>query len=658
MKRWLCLILLFPFWVQAESGDERYLTAREAFRTGDRVVLARTYDESLEAARNQQVHVLDAWVAYLYLRQQLLDGDDSGIPAYLQQQSDDYLVERLRGDWLKKLAEQQQWDRFSSEYARLRRLPPEKELVCYALQAPAAANAASYKTELRALWFAGMDLPASCAPLITRLLTSRLVSEDEIRQRMRLLLENLRFTAADQLARALPGKPLAGLPVLQTVEKNPRRYLDRLPRNFAATARGREMALFALARLARKDVRAAAQHLQKIHGKFSTAEQSYAWGQVAWWGAIRHQPEALDWYALATMDQATDEGAVTFLRNEQLEWQVRAALRAHDWSRVEQAIGQMPVDLADKPEWLYWRGRAWLTTSNKSNARELFARIAGQANFYGNLASEELGQPIRVPPIAAAPTQAELAAVAQLDGVKRALAMFRLGMRLEGVREWNWAMRDLNDRQLLAAAQLAQTQQVYDRAIYAAEKTQREHDFNLRYLAPFREAVLPQARQRALDGSWVFGLMRQESRFVINARSAVGAQGLMQVMPKTAVWVAKKMGMKDFHPSQAAVLDVNVALGTQYLAMVLEGLDNQPVLASAAYNAGPSRARRWRAEAALEGAIYAETIPFDETRDYVKKVMSNSVYYAALFENQPQSLKARLGVITPRGNVNDIAGLP
>lgn len=651
MKRWLCLLLLLPFWVQAEPGDERYLTAREAFRTGDRPVLARVYNESLEAAHSQ-AHVLDAWVAYLYLRQQLLDGDATGIPAFLQQQDDDYLVEKLRGDWLKKLAEQQQWALFANEYPRLRQLPPEKELTCYALQAPTASASASYRTDLRALWFAGIDLPASCAPLIDQLLTAQAVSEDEIRQRMRLLLENSRYTAADRLARALPGMPLAGLPVLQTVERHPQRYLDRLPKNFAATARGREMALFALARLARKDVLAAAQHLQKMHGKFSASERSYAWGQVAWWGAIRHQPEALDWYGLANAEQDAP------LRAEQLEWQVRAALRARDWHRVELAIAQMPPEQADKPEWLYWRGRTWLATDRTAAARELFARIAGQASFYGNLASEELGQPIRVPPAAVAPTPAEVTAIGQLAGVRRALTLFRLGMRPEGVREWNWAMRGLTDRQLLAAAQLAQTQQVYDRAIYAAEKTQREHDFNLRYLAPFRETVLPQARQRALDGGWVFGLMRQESRFVINARSGVGAQGLMQLMPKTAAWVAKKMGMEGFHPSQVSVMDVNVALGTQYLAMVLEGLDNQPVLASAAYNAGPGRARRWRAERPLEGAIYAETIPFDETRDYVKKVMSNAVYYATLFENRPQSLKARLGVVAPRGGVDNIAGLP
>jgi len=154
----------------------------------------------------------------------------------------------------------------------------------------------------------------------------------------------------------------------------------------------------------------------------------------------------------------------------------------------------------------------------------------------------------------------------------------------------------------------------------------------------------------------VYGLMRQESRFVMDARSTAGARGLMQVMPSTAKWVARKLGMTDFVPARMEDMDTNVLLGTSYLKMVLENLDNHPVLASAAYNAGPGRARRWRDGRPIEGAIYIETIPFSETRDYVKKVMSNAVYYSAQFEGKPQSLKARLGVIPAPAENGDAAG--
>jgi soluble lytic murein transglycosylase len=222
-------------------------------------------------------------------------------------------------------------------------------------------------------------------------------------------------------------------------------------------------------------------------------------------------------------------------------------------------------------------------------------------------------------------------------------------MRIEGVREWVWSLRGMDDRALLAAAELARRHEIWDRAINTADRTQNQHDYSLRYIAPFSEQVRPKANQLALDNGWVYGLMRQESRFVMNAKSSVGAKGLMQLMPATAKWVAHKIKLDNYHPSRVTEMDTNVTLGTHYMKMVLESLDNHPVLASAAYNAGPGRARRWRADRPLEGAIYAETIPFSETRDYVKKVMSNSVYYNTLFEGRPQSLKGRLGTIRARG---------
>jgi soluble lytic murein transglycosylase len=151
--------------------------------------------------------------------------------------------------------------------------------------------------------------------------------------------------------------------------------------------------------------------------------------------------------------------------------------------------------------------------------------------------------------------------------------------------------------------------------------------------------------------AWVYGLIRQESRFVQHARSHVGASGLMQVMPATAQFVARKIGLNDYSPAQMNDIQTNIVLGTNYLNMVLHDLDGSQAMATAAYNAGPGRPRQWRSTLtrAVEGAIFAESIPFSETRDYVKKVLSNATYYAALFENKPQSLKARLGVVAPKG---------
>jgi len=214
-------------------------------------------------------------------------------------------------------------------------------------------------------------------------------------------------------------------------------------------------------------------------------------------------------------------------------------------------------------------------------------------------------------------------------------------------------VRDFDDKKLIAAAEAAANADWYDIAINTAEKTQFVHDFTLRYPTPYRDMMKAYARENDLDEAWVYGLIRQESRFITYARSGVGASGLMQVMPATAKWIAKRLGIKRFQPSTINQLETNIRFGTHYLRYSLDRMDGQSLMATAGYNAGPSRPKRWAAAQPLEGAIYAETIPFSETRDYVKKVMSNAYYYAQRLGTKAQTLKQRLGVVPGSGSEAD-----
>jgi soluble lytic murein transglycosylase len=168
---------------------------------------------------------------------------------------------------------------------------------------------------------------------------------------------------------------------------------------------------------------------------------------------------------------------------------------------------------------------------------------------------------------------------------------------------------------------------------------------------PHKKAVVERSKAIGLDPAYVYGLIRQESRFVVEAQSGVGASGLMQVMPATARWTAKKIGLTGFKAKQLNDSETNIAIGTGYLKLVLDNFDGSMPMAAAAYNAGPSRPRAWRGQSgspSLEAAIWAETIPFNETRDYVKKVLANTTIYAAMLSGKTQSLKARLGKVGPR----------
>jgi soluble lytic murein transglycosylase len=179
--------------------------------------------------------------------------------------------------------------------------------------------------------------------------------------------------------------------------------------------------------------------------------------------------------------------------------------------------------------------------------------------------------------------------------------------------------------------------------------TRQEHDFALRFITPFRDDIKRASAERGLDPAWVFGLIRQESRFITDIGSSAGAQGLMQIMPATGRWIADKLEQRNFRIEHLHEARTNIRFGTFYLRNVLDDLDGSPVLASAGYNAGPRRPQRWRETLSgpVEGEIFAEIIPFNETRDYVKKVLANATLYAALLSGEPQSLRARLGRVGP-----------
>ena len=249
----------------------------------------------------------------------------------------------------------------------------------------------------------------------------------------------------------------------------------------------------------------------------------------------------------------------------------------------------------------------------------------------------------------------EKAAANANPGLQRALSALALGLRAEGNREWNYSSNlhttgGMNERELLAAADLACQRQVWDRCINTSERTKVAIDFDQRFPTPLKDTVLRRAQEIQLDPAYVYGLIRQESRFIMDAKSIVGAAGLMQVMPATARWTAKKIGLKNFQLIQLNEHETNVAIGTGYLKLVLDEFGGSMPLAAAAYNAGPGRSRAWRNGPVLEAAIWAENVPFSETRDYVKKVLSNTTNYAALLTGQPQSLKARLGNVGPRSS--------
>jgi soluble lytic murein transglycosylase len=607
-------------------ADEAVLKAYDAFKAGDPVKLQRV-------AGQLGGHVLVPYLEYWRLKLRLDEMPDADVRAFLQAQSGSYLADRLRADWLKVLGNRGDWQSFDRE------LPPlvqdDLEIRCYAWLARLARSDDGAFEEAKAIWLEPRELPESCHALANKMIEAGRLNVDDVWRRLRVLFEAGQLNAARRALVHLPATEKFDERLFSQAATAPKKLLASPPKTLEPRAT-REMVLFAAVRLARTEPEAAVDILRgNLGARLPAQDVKYLWGRLAYEGARRLLPEGHLWYALA--DVAT-------LDDEQLAWKARAALRAADWQAVRDAIDRMSVGARQDPAWSYWYGRALGAQGTADGARAYFLRISAQPNFYGQLASEELGIIPLVPEPFNEASAEQVAAARAVPGLMRALELYRLDLRTEATREWVFTIRSMDDAQLLAAAELARSEGIFDRAINTAERTAHLHNYKVRYLAPFREVFSEYARSSGLEEAWVLGLVRQESRFIVKAKSTVGAQGLMQLMPATAKWVAKLTGLQNFSAARVGEVQTNVALGTSYLKLVLNDLGH-PVLASAAYNAGPGRARRWRDVRPLEGAIYAESIPFNETRDYVKKVMSNTMYYSQLIGGKLIPLKDRMGQI-------------
>ena len=673
------------------AGDSLILDMNQAFRAKDKGRLAQL----LPQARG---HALEPWAAYWELKARLNEASAQEVQDFLRRYAGTYQEDRLRNDWLLLLGQRRDWTAFAAEYPNYR-MNDDREVRCYALLIEHIKNPAldaKLSDEVRKNWYAQREAEDGCTAAVERLVGATNLTVLDVWQKARLSMEANRPKAARDAVQIVAPEAVG---LVTEMNASPIKFLNS--KHIALSKTRKEIITLALVRMAAAgDADGAAVQLESKWGvQLSAEERNWVWGVIARQAATRMGTvpagDALQHFARVTRESD--------LTDDMLGWKTRAALRAGAqpaWPQVLSAITAMSEEARKEPTWTYWKARALLATAppgpalsaaksvpaaeialpvasgaaapastpaavavqpvslspQRAEAQSLLQSIASVRGFYEQLALEELGQKISVP-TRPAPLSAEEKDAARLNpSLNRGAYAITLGLRGEGVREWNYATNlhqrgGMSERELLAAAQFACDRQIWDRCINTSERTKNETDFDQRFPMPFRDAVIKRAQGISLDPAYVYGLIRQESRFIMDARSGVGASGLMQVMPATARWTARKIGLDGFTPNQINDRDTNITIGTAYLKLALDDLGGSMAMAAAAYNAGPSRPRSWRGQAGsptLDAAIWAENVPFSETRDYVKKVLSNTTNYAAILTGQPQSLKARLGTVGPR----------
>ena len=628
---------------QAQGADGLVTEAREAARKRDKVRLVALRDAA-QATR----HPLAPWVDYWELGSRLNEVQQSDLEAFYARWPGSYVEDRLRNDWLLELGRRRDWANFSRDFPRFR-MNDDRQVTCYALLTAHLAGQPVRDAALPA-WRAQRDMDDGCALMAATLFEAKVFTKDDVWTRIRDAAEYNKPAAARSAA-ALLGPTTAT--AIAEAFASPARPLGR--KSVVMGHDTAEVTAVALVRMAADDPDNAVALLRARWGRLLPQGQAgWVWSQIGRSYAQRLAPDAVTAFteAFAQRDQKP-RAADSQWTNETLAWAVRAAIRypaAERWTMAAQAVSEMGVEEQADAGWQYWKARALKATAvdgprgdkQRAEAEQILQTIASPLSFYGQLATEDLGRTLALPPAPAPLTAEEKAAARNHPGLQRALQLIGLGLRSEGVREWNFSLRGMSDRELLAAAQWACEREVWDRCINSSDRTRNEFDLDQRYPMPMKQNVLAAANAIGLDPAYVYGLIRQESRFIMDARSSVGASGLMQIMPATARWTAKKIGL-DYSADMITDRDTNLKLGTAYLKLVLDSFDGSQAMAAAAYNAGPGRPRRWREGATTEAAAWAENIPFNETRDYVKKVLSNATVYGALINGKPPALKPRLG---------------
>lgn len=620
------------------AGDEQFNDALSAANSGNTELLWQ-YQDSM------QNDVLGYYPEYWRLNKNLASQPASQISSFAQRYPQSAMAEKLAADYVEEKVKQAD---FATAQPVLQYVSnADQAESCAMAQVRAKSGDPLVFAEYKDVWLTTDSQPESCNGLGRMMLSSPLMTTEDKQQR---LWAQLRAGQSGQAIATAQGLGL-GLTLAQMnqIQANPMNYLWSAPK---ATAADQAYLVYAIGRLADSDLNTAFASVKRAAEGTPSQVQKALYRAVGYIGGTTVMKNNFNREVLQNFDLS----AGLPFTPEEAEIYARQAIRFSAWDSLITAIENMTVNQQQEDRWQYWLARASEQSGDsrsRKNAQDIYRKLAASGDDYHHLlARDRLGQSYNAV-YNTQPSASDMQRLNQDIHFRRAFALKNINAPASYInREWNWAVRQAylkqDDDLLLAAAKRATDMGWYDRAIYAADRTVKKHNSTYRYPMPYQNMVVNHSQNVAIDPAWAYGLMRQESRFNIGARSNVGAGGLMQIMPDTAKLVARQMG-ETYNPAALTDMNTNIRYGTYYLSTIQRQLSNSPVLATAGYNAGPNRARRWQPEfQSLASDQYAETVPLLETRDYVKHVMANATHYGALLGGNSQSINSRMQSIPQR----------
>lgn len=616
----------------AELKRDLFRDAVEALENGDLDTFSTLKNQSTD-------YILYPYLEYFDLRNRLSSASDEELMAFIDNNKDTPLSYKVRTQWLYRLAEDQRWE----QYLKVYKQQSGAKLRCAYHHARLATNNAkkTYRSVMKAtthLWKVGNKQPKECDYIFSKFEKSKYLTTPLIWERIENAMNKGNTKLAIELSKKLSSRDRRAVELWTKVHKNPAKYLESKQLRRSSLV-NRKIIIHGTKRLARRNAEQARDLWGKLQHKRGFGKEQIGEMQryIALRSSYQRHPKAYTWL---------NEIGKKWVDDDVLYWRAMSALRLQDWKALDKSISALPAREKEEAKWQYWQARAWEQLGKKEEAKEMFQQVASQTNYYGFLASDRLGvsYSFNLEPLPR--DEKIIQEISQLPGVLRARELYLVDQQDDARREWAIATRKFNEEWLKQAALLSHDWEWHHNAIMTVAQTPHRKDYNIRFPTPFRDLVVSNANAHGIDPSLIFGVARRESAFRPNARSSVGALGLMQLMPGTARLESKLLGRN--RPTYSEILDAenNILLGSSYLNRMLERFGGNQALATAAYNAGPRRVDSWiPTDNPVSSDIWVDTLPFKETREYVRAVMA----YSAIFD---WKLEQKITPITSR--INDV----
>jgi soluble lytic murein transglycosylase len=621
----LCLLASHSFAEPLSEQRQQYMDARAALAKGD----TKTFRFLASQLKDYPLY---PYLEYEQLRKNIRYADEQAIRDFLDNYSFLPVADQLRSAWLDTLMKRGQHQVFRKYYQTTGNTAHD----CFNLHAQMAQGETLDATQqVQALWLVGHSQPEQCDPLFTWFEKTGHLTQDLIWQRIDLAMEKGQINLAKYLSRKLPAEQSAWFTVWHQVHNNPGLITQHKALQ-ADISISRKIIAYGAKRLVRKDTIEGVQSWRKLKPEYNFQQEliNEVESYLALTAALRHHPLAAE-----LMSQLPDDIADT----EVQEWRARTAMRVADWPAVLRSIVLMDDEAREKLEWQYWHARALEEMGVYVDAKSRYKKVAAERDYYGFLAADRVQQGYEMNYHPLQFTNVQIDSLLKHPALIRARELYAVGQRIATIREWNQLVANSSPLEVQMIAFIAHQWDWYDTAIFTVAKAQHYDDLTLRFPRPYDTIVFKNAKRFSLQPEYVYGIIRQESAFNVNARSGVGASGLMQLMPATAKEVALSLNKES--PSRANLLlpTTNVELGSKYLRLMLDRYQDQQALAAAAYNAGPHRVKRWLpADKKMAADVWVDTIPFDETRKYVRRVMDYSTVYQWKIAQKTTRLQTRM----------------